>query len=47
VDAETHIIVAADLTNWAEDWPDLGAVIEQTIARTGRRAKELSADTGY
>lgn len=47
VDAKTHIIVAADLTNQAADSPHLGAMIEQIIARTGRRPKELSADAGY
>jgi hypothetical protein len=47
VDAETHIIVAADLTNQAADSPHLGAMVEQILARTGRRPKELSADAGY
>jgi hypothetical protein len=47
VDAETHIIVAADLTNQAADSPHLGAMVEQILARTGRGPKELSADAGY
>ena len=47
MDAETHIIVACDLTNQAADSPHLGALIDQIIARTGSRPKELSADAGY
>lgn len=47
VDAETHIIVACDLTNQAADGPHLGAMVAQVMATTGRRPKELSADAGY
>ena len=47
VDAETHIIVAADLTNQAADSPHLPAMVEQVLANTGRRPEELSADAGY
>jgi hypothetical protein len=47
VDAETHIIVAADLTNQAADSPHLPAMVEQILANTGRRPEELSADAGY
>jgi len=47
VDAETHIIVAADLTNQAADSPHLPAMVEQILTNTGRRPEELSADAGY
>jgi hypothetical protein len=47
VDAETHIIVAADLTNQAADKPHLEAMIEQVLATSGRCPRELSADAGY
>jgi hypothetical protein len=47
VDAETHIIVAADLTNQAADSPHLPAMVEQVLANTGRHPEELSADAGY
>ena len=47
VDAETHIIVAADLTNQAADSPHLKAMVEQVIATTGKCPAEVSADAGY
>jgi hypothetical protein len=47
VDAESHIIVASDLTNQASDSPHLPAMIEQVLANTGRHPEELSADAGY
>ncbi len=47
VDAETHVIVACDLTNQSADSPHLGAMVEQVRAITGRCPKELSADAGY
>ena len=47
VDAETHIIVAADLTNQAADSPHLPAMVEQVLANTGRHPEGLSADAGY
>lgn len=47
VDAESQIIVAADLTNEANDKRQLVPQIEQVIQNTGRTPKEMSADTGY
>mgnify|MGYP000112022719 CR=1 FL=1 len=47
VDAETHIIIAADLTSQAADSPHLKEMVRQVEASTGRRPKELSADAGY
>lgn len=47
VDAETGIIVAADLSNQAADAPLLPAAIEQVEENTGRTPKEVSADAGY
>jgi len=47
VDAETGIIVAADLSNQAADAPLLPASIEQVEENTGRTPKEVSADAGY
>lgn len=47
VDAESQIIVAADLTNQAADSPHLIPLVEQVEGNTGRRPKEVSADAGY
>ncbi|MCL6580336.1 MAG: IS1182 family transposase [Firmicutes bacterium] len=47
VDAETHIIVAADLTSQAADSPHLKEMVRQVERNTGRHPKELSADAGY
>lgn len=47
VDAQTHLIVAADLTNQAADAPHLVATLEQVQANTGGVPQELSADAGY
>lgn len=47
VDAETQIIVAAELTNQAADAPHLLPLITQVEANTGSRPKEVSADAGY
>lgn len=47
VDAETHLIVAADLTNQAADTPHLPSQLQQVEANTGRYPRELSADAGY
>ena len=47
VDAETHIIVSADVTNQANDSPHLTSQIEEVIKNTGRKPKESSADAGY
>jgi hypothetical protein len=47
VDAETHVIVASDISNQAADVTHLPPVVSQAIANTGRKIKELSADAGY
>ena len=47
VDAETQIIVAADLSNLAADAPHLIPMIEQVEANTGQTPREVSADAGY
>lgn len=47
VDAETHIIVAADLSNMASDCQHLPEQIEQVKENTGRKPREASADAGY
>lgn len=47
VDAETQIIVAADLTNQASDRPHLPGLIEQARQNTGKLPAEVSADAGY
>ena len=47
VDADTRIIVAADLGNQANDSAYLPAQVEQVVRNTGRRPREVSADTGY
>ncbi len=47
VDAETHIILAAELTSQAVDSPHLGDMVRQVERNTGRRPRELSADAGY
>lgn len=47
VDAETHIIVAADLTNQAADTTHLPGQIDQIRENLGRYPEEVSADAGY
>jgi len=47
VDAETQIILAADLTNQANDSEHLPAQIEQVIQNTNKRPNEVSGDAGY
>ncbi len=47
VDAETHIIVAADLDNQANDSGYLPGMVEQVETNTGMKPQELSADAGY
>lgn len=47
VDAQTHVIVAAELSNQARDVTLLPEQIEQIQANTGRYPQELSADAGY
>lgn len=47
VDAETHIIIAADLTNQAADTVHLPEQIKQAEHNTGRNPKTCVADAGY
>ena len=47
VDAKSQIIVAADVTNQANDCNQLQAQIEQAKENTGCYPKEASADAGY
>lgn len=47
VDAETHVIVAADLTNLGADSPHLPDQIDQVKSNMGRYPTEVSADAGY
>jgi len=47
VDAETHIIVTAELTNQAGDTVHLPDQVEQVRQNTGHYPKEVSADAGY
>lgn len=47
VDAETHIIVAADLTNQAADTTHLPEQVKQVRHNTNRNPKALVADAGY
>ena len=47
VDAETQVIVAADVTNQAADSPHLLPMVDQVVANTGRRPQGVLADAGY
>lgn len=47
VDAETQIIVAADISNQSADVVHLPDIVKQTIANTEQLIKEVSADAGY
>jgi transposase len=47
VDAETQIIVAADLTNQAGDSPHLPPLVKQATENTGQTPAEASADAAY
>jgi hypothetical protein len=47
VDAQSQIIVAADLTNQAADAPHLLPLIEQIEKNLSQRPQEVSADAGY
>lgn len=47
VNAQSQIIVAADLTNQAGDCPHLRGQVEQVKRNTGKKPKEVSADAGY
>lgn len=47
VDADTQIIVAAELSNQAADTVHLQDIVHQVIENTGQVIKELSADAGY
>ncbi|MGB9880120.1 MAG: transposase, partial [Anaerolineae bacterium] len=47
VDADSKVIVAADLTNRCSDVQHLEGLVAQVERNTGRRPKEVSADAGY
>jgi transposase len=47
VDAESQIIVAADITNQAADSPHLMSMVNKIVETTGLMPTELSADAGY
>jgi hypothetical protein len=47
VDAEHQIIVAADVTQQANDKQQVEPMVEQIEANVGEKPKELSADSGY
>lgn len=47
VDAETQIIVAADLTNQAADHDHLPGLVDQVADNVGQFPDEASADAGY
>jgi transposase len=47
VDAHSHIIVAAEVSNVADDSPHLPGQIEQVIANTDLIPREVLADAGY
>ena len=47
VDAESQVIVAADVTQEANDKRQVEPVTEQVKANTGGKPKEVSADSGF
>jgi len=47
VDVDSRVIVAADVTQDANDKKQVEPVIEQVKSNTGEKPKKLSADTGY
>jgi len=47
VDTQSQIVVAADLTNQANDAPHLPSILEQVVANTGSAPDEVLADAGY
>ena len=47
VDAQSQIIVAADLSNQAADAPHLIPLVEQIEENLSERPREVSADAGY
>lgn len=47
VDADTQIILAADVTNQAADSPHLLPMVDQVVANTSRRPIGVLADAGY
>lgn len=47
VDAQSQVIVAEDLTNAANDKQQLVPMVAEIERQTGRRPRELSADSGY
>jgi transposase len=47
VDADSQVIVAAEVTNQAADGVHLPSMVDQIQQRTGELPQELSADAGY
>ena len=47
VDVDTHIVVAALVTNQPVDVEQLPELTQQTISNTGRTPERFAADTGY
>lgn len=47
VDEGHQVIVAADITQCASDWPSLTPMLEQATANCGSQPKQFLADTGY
>jgi hypothetical protein len=47
VDGDAQVIVAADVTQAANDVRELPGMLDQAIANTGRKPKRLLADAGY
>ncbi len=47
VDGESHIVVAATLSNQAVDAPHLAELVDQTVQSTGRTPDVIAGDAGY
>ena len=47
VDTQSHIVLAASLSNLSPDAPHLPALVEQALANAGRAPKRFLADAGY
>jgi len=47
VDADSHIVLAASLSNRSPDAPHLREITQQTLANAGRAPKRFLADAGY
>ncbi|MEX2376149.1 MAG: transposase [Dehalococcoidia bacterium] len=47
VDTDSHIVLAAEISNQAADAPHFSSVVNNTIANTGKKPDRVSADPGY